>query len=96
MNFGFNVINGVGALNLRGDCLPCKGLNEDLHTSTKTEDEMNRRLHLEETRSGGELTESATRTTSESGAVIWVVVGVVKAATIDKGERHFRSMTKWR
>jgi len=31
LNFGFHIVDGVGRLHLKGDGLPCKGLDEDLH-----------------------------------------------------------------
>jgi len=40
LNLGLDVIDGVGRLNFEGDRLTGEGLNEDLHTTTKSEDEM--------------------------------------------------------
>jgi len=42
-----HVFDGIGAFNLEGNCLAGEGLDEDLHTSTKTEDEMESRLLLD-------------------------------------------------
>ena len=33
LDFGFDVVNGVGGLHLEGDCLARQGLDEDLHLS---------------------------------------------------------------
>jgi hypothetical protein len=38
LDLGLDVIDSVGGLNLEGDGLPRQGLNEDLHSTTKTED----------------------------------------------------------
>lgn len=32
LDLGFDVINGIGGLHLKGDSLSCEGLYEDLHT----------------------------------------------------------------
>ena len=32
LDLGFDVINGIGGLHLKGDSFSCKGLYEDLHT----------------------------------------------------------------
>merc|ERR1739848_280539 len=47
LNFGFDVLDGVRCLDLQGDCLSCKGLDEDLHTTSKAEDQMESRLFLD-------------------------------------------------
>ena len=38
LDLGLDVVNGVGRLDLEGDSLAGQGLDEDLHTTTKTED----------------------------------------------------------
>jgi len=40
LDLGLDVVDGVRRLHLKGDGLAREGLDEDLHTSTKTEDEM--------------------------------------------------------
>ena len=30
LNLGLNIVDGIGGLNLKGDCLTCRGLDEDL------------------------------------------------------------------
>jgi len=46
LNLGLDVIDGVGGLNLEGDGLPRQGLDEDLHSSAETEDQVESRLLL--------------------------------------------------
>lgn len=43
----FDIINGVGGLDLEGDRLSSKRLNEDLHASSETKNKMERRLLLD-------------------------------------------------
>ena len=40
LDLGLDSLNGVSLLNLKGDGLTGKGLDEDLHSSSKSEDEM--------------------------------------------------------
>ena len=40
LNLGLDVLNGVGWLNLKGDGLSSESLNEDLHTTSQSQDEM--------------------------------------------------------
>ena len=47
MNLSLDVLNGVRWLNLKGDGLSSESLNEDLHTTTKSEDEMERGFLLD-------------------------------------------------
>ena len=47
MSWIFAVVDGVGAFDLESDGLSSQGLNEDLHTTTETEDEMESRLLLD-------------------------------------------------
>jgi len=36
LNLGFNIIDGIGWLDLKGDGLAGEGLDEDLHTTTES------------------------------------------------------------
>merc|ERR1712093_267526 len=47
LNLGLNVIDGVGRFNFKSNCLSSEGLHKDLHTTTKTEDEMESGLLLD-------------------------------------------------
>merc|ERR1712020_583988 len=47
LDLGLNVVDGVGRLDLEGDRLAGKSLNEDLHTTTETKDEMEGGLLLD-------------------------------------------------
>ena len=47
LNLGLDVVNGVGRLDLEGDSLASQGLDEDLHTATKTEDKVKGRFLLD-------------------------------------------------
>merc|ERR1712170_210926 len=47
LDLGLDVLNGVGWLNLKGDGLSSESLNEDLHTSPESEDEMESGLLLD-------------------------------------------------
>merc|ERR1712038_1440448 len=47
LNLGLNVVNGVGWFDIEGDGLSSQGLDKDLHTSTKTENQMQSRLLLD-------------------------------------------------
>ena len=40
LDLGVDVVDGVRALDLKGDGLSRQGLDEDLHATTETEDEM--------------------------------------------------------
>ena len=40
LDLGFDVLNGVSWLNVEGDGLTGKGLDEDLHTTSKSEDQV--------------------------------------------------------
>jgi hypothetical protein len=46
LNLRLDVIDGVGRLNLEGDRLAGKGLDEDLHATTETEDQVQSRFLL--------------------------------------------------
>ncbi|KAJ7967641.1 hypothetical protein O6P43_011877, partial [Quillaja saponaria] len=37
LDLGLDIVNGVRALDLKCYCLSCKGLDENLHTTTETE-----------------------------------------------------------
>merc|ERR1712045_440856 len=47
LDFGLDILNGIRWLNLKGDGLACQGLNKNLHTSTKTENQMQSGLLLD-------------------------------------------------
>jgi len=40
LDLRLDIVNRVGGLDLKGDCLPREGLDEDLHPSTETQNEM--------------------------------------------------------
>jgi D-ribose pyranose/furanose isomerase RbsD len=46
LDLGFNVIDGVGRLDLKSDSLAGQCLDEDLHTTTQAKDEVKSRLLL--------------------------------------------------
>jgi len=46
LNFGFDIFNGVSWLNIKGDGFTSEGLDEDLHTSSKSEDQVKSGLFL--------------------------------------------------
>jgi len=47
LDLGLDSLNGIGLLNLEGDGLSGEGLDEDLHSSSKSEDEMESGLLLD-------------------------------------------------
>jgi len=47
LNLGLDVLNGISWLDIKGDGLTSESLNEDLHTSSKSQDEMESRLLLD-------------------------------------------------
>ena len=47
LDLGLNVLNGVGRFDLEGDGLSSEGLNEDLHSSTETQNQMESALLLD-------------------------------------------------
>jgi len=47
LNLGLDGFDGIGLLNLKGDGLSGEGLHEDLHSTSKSEDEMEGRLLLD-------------------------------------------------
>merc|ERR1719456_1153913 len=47
LNLGLDVVNRVRRLNLKSDRLASKGLDEDLHATTKAEHKVERRLLLD-------------------------------------------------
>jgi len=47
LNLGLDVLNGVGWLDIKSDSLTSKSLDEDLHTSTKSEDQVKSGLLLD-------------------------------------------------
>ena len=47
LDLGLHILDGVRGLDFEGDGLACEGLHEDLHTSPKTENEMEGGLLLD-------------------------------------------------
>ena len=47
MDLGLNVLDGVGWLDIKGDGLTSEGFDEDLHTTSKSENEMESGLLLD-------------------------------------------------
>merc|ERR1712106_1036174 len=47
LNLSLNIINGVRGLNLKGDSLPSQCLDEDLHTTSESENKMEGRFLLD-------------------------------------------------
>merc|ERR1712165_91308 len=47
LDLSLDVLNGIGWLNLQGDSLTSQGLNEDLHTSSQSEDQVKSGLFLD-------------------------------------------------
>jgi len=46
LDLGLDVLNGVGRLNIEGDSLASEGLDEDLHTTSQSKDQVKSRLLL--------------------------------------------------
>jgi hypothetical protein len=46
LNFCFDIFNGISWLNIKGDGFTSEGLDEDLHTSSKSEDQVKSGLFL--------------------------------------------------
>jgi hypothetical protein len=40
LDFGLDIVDGIGRLDFQGDGLACQGLDEDLHATTEAENEM--------------------------------------------------------
>ena len=49
LNLGLDVVDGIGGLDLEGDGLTRQGLDEDLHSTAETEDEVEGGLLLDVT-----------------------------------------------
>merc|ERR1711872_247715 len=47
LNFSFDIFNGIGWLDLKGDCFTSKRLDENLHSSSKSQDQVKGRLLLD-------------------------------------------------
>jgi len=47
LDLGLNVFNGVCWLNIKSDGLSCEGFDEDLHSSSKSEDQVKSRFFLD-------------------------------------------------
>merc|ERR1711966_185492 len=43
---GFHIVNGITSLHVKSDCLARKCLDEDLHATTKTQDQVESRFFL--------------------------------------------------
>ena len=46
MDFGLDILDGIAGLDLQSDGLASERLDEDLHASSQSQDEMKRRLLL--------------------------------------------------
>jgi hypothetical protein len=47
LDLGFNIVNGVGLLDLQGDGLTSEGLHKDLHATAEAQDEVEGGLLLD-------------------------------------------------
>ena len=47
LDFGFYIFNGISWLNIEGDSFSSEGLDEDLHTTTESEDQVEGGLLLD-------------------------------------------------
>jgi len=47
LNLGLDILNSIRGLNLKGDGLPGQGLDEDLHATSESEDQVEGRLLLD-------------------------------------------------
>jgi hypothetical protein len=47
LDLGLDILNGVRWLNIKSDGLASQGLNEDLHTSSESQDQMESRFFLD-------------------------------------------------
>jgi len=47
LDFGLDILNRVAWFNLQGDGLACQGFDKDLHTSTKSENQVESGLFLD-------------------------------------------------
>ena len=47
LNLGLNILDGIAGLHLQGDGFASESLDKDLHTTTKTKDQMKGRLLLD-------------------------------------------------
>merc|ERR1712203_929673 len=47
LDLSLDIFNGIAGLNLQGDGLPCESLDEDLHSSTESKDQMESGLFLD-------------------------------------------------
>ena len=67
LDFRLDIVNRVGRFNLEGNRLASQGLDKDLHTSAKTEDEMKRGFFLDIATRNVSIT---TRWTSRHGVLV--------------------------
>merc|ERR1711915_1003678 len=47
LNLGFDIFDGIGRFNLKGNCFTSKSLDENLHSSPKSQDQVKGRLLLD-------------------------------------------------
>merc|ERR1711915_472052 len=47
LNLGFDIFNGIGRFNLKGNCFASKSLDENLHSTPKSQDQVKGRLLLD-------------------------------------------------
>merc|ERR1711997_363105 len=47
LDLSLDVLNGIAGLNFQGDGLPCESLDEDLHSSSESKDQMESGLFLD-------------------------------------------------
>ena len=47
LDLGLHILNGVRRLNFKGNGLSSQGFDEDLHTTSQTEDQVKSRLFLD-------------------------------------------------
>ena len=57
---GLDVVDGVGGFDLEGDGLARQGLNEDLHSTAETEDQVEGRLLLDIAAEGSDTCSTST------------------------------------
>merc|ERR1712100_204631 len=71
LDLGLDVLNGVGWLDIKGDGLTSEGLDEDLHTSSKSEDQVEGGLLLDVVVGKGSVVLELLTSEDESLLVWW-------------------------
>ena len=71
LDLGFDVLDGVGLFDLKGDGLASQGLDEDLHTSSKSKDQVKGGLLLDVVVSEGSAVLELLSSEDESLLVRW-------------------------